>query len=150
VLKQDSQLLSGHCRRRTKTRAIGSSFLPSSARPQPGPVKSPEWPTGSSRIETVVAENAKRVLLVDGNADAADQLREAVEALGHEAVVVWSGLAALTAAVDFHAHVAFVDLEMDNGYETVAQLCKMPHWEKARFLPIRQPLDLEEIEAALL
>ena len=109
----------------------------------------PEWPTGSSRIETVVAENAKRVLIVDGDADAAEELRAAIEAMGHEAVVVWSGLAALTAAIDFHAHIAFVDLEMINGYETVAQLCKMPHWEAARFVPLRKPSAFEDLEAIL-
>lgn len=107
-----------------------------------------EWPTGSQRIETVKPATL-RVLIVDADADAAAQLATALETMGHEAVVVYNSTAALCAADEYHAHVAFVDLEVPTGYELVARLCRLPHWERTRFVPIRKPFELAEVEAVL-
>ena len=120
-----------------------------------------EWPTGSQQIRTIEADEveitvepaviARRILIVDDDADAAEQFREALEAMGHDVVVVYNRDAALTAANEWSAEYAFVELYSENtgGYELVAQLCKLPSWERTRFVPLQKPIVLEEIAELL-
>jgi CheY-like chemotaxis protein len=114
-----------------------------------------EWPTGSQQIRTIapaaLAADARRILIVDDDADAAEELREALEAMGHDVVVVYNRDAAVTAAHEWAAEYAFVELCSENtgGYELVAQLCKLPSWERTRFVPLQKPIDLEDIAALL-
>jgi CheY-like chemotaxis protein len=123
-----------------------------------------EWPTGSQRIE--VAEMAddepdievivpqveeRRILIVDDDADAAAEFREALEAMGHEVVVVYNREAAVCAAHEWSAQYAFIELDSPTtgGYDLVGQLCKLPSWERTRFIPLQKPIVLSEIEALL-
>lgn len=126
-----------------------------------------EWPTGSQRISTVEAEalcepdeveveiivghQPRRILIVDDDADAAAELCEALEARGHEVVVVYNRDAAVNAAHEWSAEYAFVELYSENtgGYELVADLCKLSGWERTRFVPLQKPISLDEIEDLL-
>jgi CheY-like chemotaxis protein len=116
------------------------------------------WPTGSQQIRTIAAaalEDLKnqpavaprRILIVDDDADAAEQFRDALEEMGHDVVVVYNRNAALTAAHEWSAEYAFVELysEHTGGYELVAQLCKLPSWERTRFVPLAKPIVLDDI-----
>ena len=117
------------------------------------------WPTGSQQIRTIaaaaLADLAKtqpaiaprRILIVDDDADAAEQFREVLEEMGHDVVVVYNKNAALTAAHEWSAEYAFVELysEHTGGYELVAQLCKLPSWERTRFVPLQKPIVLDDI-----
>lgn len=126
-----------------------------------------EWPTGSQQIRTIEADEveitvepaltvepavtARRILIVDDDPDAAEAFREALEAMGHDVVVVYNRDAAVTAAHEWSAEYAFVELYSENtgGYELVAQLCKLPSWERTRFVPLQKPIVLEEIAELL-
>ncbi|MDQ3333774.1 MAG: GAF domain-containing protein [Myxococcota bacterium] len=126
-----------------------------------------EWPTGSQRhemaemaddepepdIEIVVSQvEPRRILIVDDDAEVAGELCAALEAMGHEAVVVYNRDAAVCTAHEWSAQYAFIELDSPTtgGYELVAQLCKLPSWERTRFVPLQKPIVLSEIEQLLL
>jgi signal transduction histidine kinase len=98
---------------------LGAAFqirLPRSDRPRPQPLESPKAATG-----------AKRILVVDDNADAAESLAMLLSLQGHETRVALSGKEALEGVETFAPDVALLDLglpEMD-GYELAARLRAM-------------------------
>jgi PAS domain S-box-containing protein len=74
------------------------------------------------------AVDARRVLVVDDNADAADSLAMLLAMLGHETAAAYSGRDALERAGTFRPHLVLLDIglpEMD-GYE-VAQRMRAEH-----------------------
>jgi two-component system CheB/CheR fusion protein len=75
-----------------------------------------------------------RVLVVDGNRDAADTLRMVLEAQGgHSVCVTYDGAAGLSAARAFQPDVALVDLGLphgSSGYEVARQLHAVPGLER--------------------
>jgi CheY-like chemotaxis protein len=74
------------------------------------------------------AMRALRILLADGNLDAAALLREALELDGHTVHAVGNGVDALEAAAWFAPDVACIDIGMPglNGYEVAHRLRALP------------------------
>ena len=73
---------------------------------------------------------AKRVLIVDDNIDAAESLGLLVELTGHAVRVVHSGPTALTIAQEFQPSIIVLDIglpDMD-GYEIARRLRSNPHF----------------------
>jgi PAS domain S-box-containing protein len=81
---------------------------------------------------------AKRILVVDDNADAATTLGELLQALGHEVSVRFDGKSALANAAAFGPEVLVLDIglpDMD-GYELVRRLRAEPSTGQARYLAL--------------
>jgi PAS domain S-box-containing protein len=71
-----------------------------------------------------VAQQPRRILVVDDNADAAGTMEILLQSLGHRARVVHDGVAALRAAEDFRPHVVLLDIGLPgmDGYEVARRL----------------------------
>jgi PAS domain S-box-containing protein len=74
-----------------------------------------------------VAEEGRRVLVVEDNRDAADTLAAAVRSWGHQVQVAYEGPSALRAAPGFRPDVALLDIGLPgmNGYELARHLKDM-------------------------
>lgn len=72
--------------------------------------------------------DAKRVLVVDDNTDAAEMLAALLGAGGHDVRTAFSGPAALEIAEAFHPHVVFLDIGMPgmSGYQLAQRLRAVP------------------------
>jgi signal transduction histidine kinase len=68
--------------------------------------------------------DARRVLIVDDNRDAADSLSEALAACGHVTAVSYDGPSALQTAATFQPQIAFLDIGLPvmDGYELARRL----------------------------
>jgi len=100
---------------------MGSEFvvtLPLSA----GGATSPSPVATTSR--PVHRSDARRVLIVDDNRDAADSLSEGLIACGHVTAVAYDGPAALETAATFHPQLALLDIGLPamDGYELARRL----------------------------
>jgi CheY-like chemotaxis protein len=86
----------------------------------------------SSAIEPERTATARRVLVVDDNADAADTVGRILALAGFEVRVHGDPVQALAAARDFQPHVAFIDLNMPgmSGIELATHL-KAEAWASA-------------------
>ncbi|TMQ02532.1 MAG: response regulator [Deltaproteobacteria bacterium] len=89
------------------------------------------WPAASDEpVHTraphapVAAAGARRVLIVDDNADAADMLAALLRIAGHDVALAHDGAAALALAPDFAPHIALLDLGLPvmDGYELARRL----------------------------
>lgn len=87
--------------------------------------------TASSSDVQRIATNGDgcRVLIADDNKDAADSLAALLAVAGHELRVTYDGLAALSAARDFHPQVALLDIDMPglDGY-ALAEALRAEPW----------------------
>ncbi|HEX2494873.1 MAG TPA: PAS domain-containing protein [Steroidobacter sp.] len=88
------------------------------ARQQPEPIAE-VWETQAA---------AKRVLVVDDNADAADSLAMVLQLEGHEAKAVYTGAEAIKALESFKADVILLDIGLPHmdGYELARRIRAMP------------------------
>ena len=70
----------------------------------------------------------RRVLVVDDNPEVADALGLLLEALGHEARIVYGGMGAVGAVQEFHPDVVFLDLGMPDvdGFDIARALRRLP------------------------
>jgi CheY-like chemotaxis protein len=68
--------------------------------------------------------DARRVLIVDDNRDAADSLCDGLTACGHATAVAYDGPTALEAAATFQPHIALLDIGLPvmDGYELARRL----------------------------
>jgi signal transduction histidine kinase/CheY-like chemotaxis protein len=68
--------------------------------------------------------DARRVLIVDDNRDAADSLCDGLTACGHATAVAYDGATALEAAATFQPHIALLDIGLPvmDGYELARRL----------------------------
>jgi signal transduction histidine kinase len=75
-------------------------------------------------VQTIGADVARRVLVVDDNADACDMLRIALEGAGHVVAVAPDGIRALAEAAAFDPQIGILDIGLPgmNGYELAQQL----------------------------
>ncbi len=82
--------------------------------------------------------NPLRVLVVDDNRDAADSLALLLRLLGHQAVAVYDGPAALESARAVPPDVAMLDLGMPGmtGYDLATQLRALPGLEKVTLVAV--------------
>jgi CheY-like chemotaxis protein len=81
---------------------------------------------------------AKRILIVDDNADAANSLAQVLALDGHVAEAVYSASAALNWAASFAPEVVLLDLglpEMD-GYEVARRLRQRPEFVGVRIVAL--------------
>jgi signal transduction histidine kinase len=69
-------------------------------------------------------QQARRVLVVDDNHDAAEMLRSALELMGYDVATAGDGLSALQVARDFAPEIALLDIGLPvmNGYELAPKL----------------------------
>jgi signal transduction histidine kinase len=97
---------------------LGSTFeirlpaLPMTTTPSPHPA------------DQLVRPSARRVLVVDDNADAAESLSLLLQVQGHEVKVVHDGLAAVDVVASWEPHVVFLDLGLPgmDGFEVLKEL----------------------------
>jgi hypothetical protein len=81
------------------------------------PVRAPRsWPSGTRPF--VTAPSARRRILIVGEQSEADAFARALDELGHETVVVYSGIAAMRVSAEWPADVAFVDVDSSNSDAT--------------------------------
>ena len=75
--------------------------------------------SASARAGSAAAPTARRVLIVDDNADAADSLCALLQMSGHEAKTVYRGADALREMSSFHPDVVLLDIGLPDlyGYE---------------------------------
>jgi two-component system CheB/CheR fusion protein len=81
---------------------------------------------------------ARRVLVVDDNADAALTLEMLLRSLGHETHVAHDGMAALEAARHFRPDVVLLDIGMPglDGYEVARRLRAMQGERRPRIVAV--------------
>jgi signal transduction histidine kinase/CheY-like chemotaxis protein len=99
---------------------LGSTFfvrLPRLVADLPAQLPAKPWPAAPSK-------QARRVLIVDDNADAAEMLATLLAVEGHQVQTATSGSAALAIVRDFHPHIAFLDIGMPgmSGYDLAGRL----------------------------
>lgn len=116
IVKRLIQMHHGSVRAASAGPEHGSTFeirLPLVPPPDPSETKS-----------SSVTPNARRILIVDDNADAADTLALVLRARGHRAEMVYGSAAALARLETFDAEVVLLDIglpQMD-GYEVARSL----------------------------
>ena len=79
---------------------------------------------------------ARRVLVVEDDADSAELLGFLLEHAGYQATVVRSAAAALETALAFQPHVALIDIGLPgvNGYELAALFIEQPLLRECRLV----------------
>jgi signal transduction histidine kinase/DNA-binding response OmpR family regulator len=115
---------------------------------------------------------ARRVLVVDDNVDAADLVVATLSALGHEAVAAHDGPSALGLASSMRPHLAILDIGLPvmDGYELARRIRQLPELQGMRLVALTgygsdsdrarsleagfdehlvKPLALERLEAVL-
>lgn len=75
--------------------------------------------------------NAKRILVVDDNTEAADITAELLGLYGYQTAVAYAGLQGLEAARNFEPHAILLDLGMPgmDGYQVAAALRALPDFD---------------------
>ena len=83
------------------------------------PKRAPKPASHADRTPSEQDARARRVLIVDDNADSADSLAMVARSWGHEIAVARDGTSALTVAKEFQPDCALVDIGLPgmNGYE---------------------------------
>ena len=86
------------------------------------------------KAQAHAADQPRRFLVVDDNADAALSQAELLRMLGHEAETAYSGQEALRKAARYRPEVVLLDLGMPgmDGYEVARELRRMPGGRKRR------------------
>jgi CheY-like chemotaxis protein len=79
------------------------------------------------------APNARRILIVDDNVDAADSLATLLRLTGHDVSTAYSGPDALHAARERRPEVVLLDIGLPgmSGYEVAGRLRQLPGLERA-------------------
>jgi PAS domain S-box-containing protein len=95
--------------------------------------------------------NARRVLIVDDNADAAESLAMLLAFQGHETQVAYSAGEALACIGSFGPEVALLDIGLPqmSGYELAVRLRALPHMSALRLIALTGYGQLEDQQRAL-
>jgi CheY-like chemotaxis protein/nitrogen-specific signal transduction histidine kinase len=82
--------------------------------------------------------NARRVLVVDDNVDAAELVVAALESLGHRAEAAYDGPSALVAAARLRPNIALLDIGLPvmDGYELARRLRAIPELHGTRLVAL--------------
>src|SRR5690349_3821302 len=99
---------------------------------------------------TEAAEGRLRVLVVDGNADAADSLCALLRLWGHEARAAYDGPAGLELASALVPDCLFLDIGLPglDGYELARRLRQQPPLREAKLVALSAYGDAERSRAA--
>ncbi len=91
---------------------------------------------GTQKMEA--APTARRILVVDDNADAADSLKMLLEIWGHDVEIAHDGVAALQVAREFDPELVFLDIGLPemNGYEVASRLREQAGQAGARIVAL--------------
>lgn len=104
------------------------------------PLSTADSPTQSApeQKEPASSPSAKRVLVVDDNADVANALAMLLRSFGAEARAAYSGAEALAKVKEFKPDIAFIDLGMPgmDGYEVARALRATPEGKEAILLAL--------------
>lgn len=75
-----------------------------------------------------LTQQAKKILIVDDNADAADMLAELLTLTGHSVRTAYTGKQAIAVAGEFEPDIIFLDIGLPDisGYDVAAQLRALP------------------------
>ncbi len=86
----------------------------------------------------VARANARRVLVVDDNVDAAELIVATLESLGHQAEAAFDGPSALEVAVRLVPNVALLDIGLPvmDGYELARRLRELPALRETRLIAL--------------
>jgi signal transduction histidine kinase len=98
-------------------------------------------PAATMSAETVEAQHgpaARRILVVEDNADAAATMRDFLELSGHEVELASSGMDGVKAARLFHPEIVLCDLGLPgmDGYQVAAALRKDPDTASAKLIAV--------------
>jgi PAS domain S-box-containing protein len=107
----------------------------------------------SSEQPAAVVTVAKRVLVVDDSADAADSFAMLLELAGHEVSIAYSASAAIEAAEQQKPDVAFIDIGLPqmSGYEVARRLRASDRCRAIKLVALTgygQPADRDEAQSA--
>ena len=107
------------------------------------PVASDQVPTPRRCCESSGSHDSrpaqsKRLLVVDDNRDAAETLREVLQAYGYVTQVAYDGLSGLEAAKSFRPDVALVDIGLPamDGYEVARRIRQLPELCTIRLIAV--------------
>ena len=94
--------------------------------------KNPQGRELEAHADEGSATQARRILVVDDNIDAADSLAILLQALGHDTSVAYDGIEALELAEAYRPDIVFLDIGMPrmNGLEVAAALRKKPAFQR--------------------
>lgn len=142
VVKRLVEMHQGEVTARSDGPGRGSTFeirLPRIARPAP-----------MSDVGEPFESEARRVLIVDDNTDAADSLGLLLRFKGHETHVVYNGKDALASVASFKPDVAVLDIGLPemNGYELARQIRTMPQAKGLRLIALTGYGQLEDQQRA--
>lgn len=114
------------------------------------PLSQPAAATESA-VQAAPAGGARRVLIVDDNADAAESLALLLRLKGHEVQVAHDGPQALAAAAALRPQVAILDIGLPgmDGYEVARRLRELPALAGVRLLALTGYGQQPERQAAL-
>ncbi len=95
-------------------------------------------PAATGREESATPGGARRILVVEDNADAALTLRDFLELSGHEVQLAASGADGVQAARDFHPEIVLCDIGLPgmDGFEVAAALRSDPTTSAARLIAV--------------
>ena len=102
------------------------------------PRRSAYQPARAAIAERVQPANARRVLIVDDNVDAALSLSLLLTSLGHESRVVHDGASALKMAAEFRPDTVLLDIGMPDldGYEVARRLSALKKEHPLRIIAV--------------
>ncbi len=102
------------------------------------PAIAPPTMTSAAPPTTTAAGPAKRILIVDDNVDSGEMLVEVVRTLGHDALHVGDGQAALEEAAKHPPDIVLLDIGLPgvDGYEVAARLRASPSTRAARIIAV--------------
>lgn len=137
VAKQVVELHGGTIVAHSEGLGRGSEFVVTL--PARGPAVSPgAAPVEAAGTKELPAVDARRVLVVDDNRDAAAMLEALVSFWGHDCRVAHDGPGALQVAAEFRPHVVLLDLGLPglDGYEVARRMRRDPALAAARIVAV--------------
>lgn len=104
----------------------------------PAAAAAPESGTAGAAPAAAAQREARRVLVVDDNRDAAETLAAVLGQLGHQALVANDGHQALRMMAGFQPEVVFLDLGMPgmSGYEVAEAVRRDPRYAHVRLVAL--------------
>jgi CheY-like chemotaxis protein len=89
--------------------------------------------TSKDRSKTATPDAARRILVVEDNADSAETMQLILKISGYDARAAYDGVSALEMAREFHPEVVFLDIGLPgkDGYQVARELRGLPQTRSA-------------------